>query len=303
MKTEKHRSLSSLRHDNLWGYLFVSPSMIGFVLFVLGPLVMVFLYSMQSRNLLTGHVNFIGFRNFMTMFTGDPLFRKTMVNSLVFMGGLVPMNVVLALSLSILLSKKSGVNGFFQTCFFLPVVTSAVAWAIVWRLMLQGERGVVNQALGLFGIKGPNWLYHETAAMASVIFTRVIKGVGLNMIIYQSALANIPEEFRDAARIDGAGAWHVFRFITLPLLAPTTIMIIIITIMGSLKVFDTIVLMTGGGPSNSTTVLVYYIYYQAFKTFETGYASALSVVLFLITLTITGLQWAMRRRLAFAETA
>ena len=137
--------------------------------------------------------------------------------------------------------------------------------------------------------------------MFSVIFTRAIKGVGLNMVIFLSALANTPEEFTDAARVDGANDWRIFRNITFPLLAPTTLMVIIITVIGSLKVFDTIVLLTNGGPSNATTVLVYYIYYQAFKFFETGYASSLAAILFLVTLVLTVIQWGLRRKVVHAE--
>jgi multiple sugar transport system permease protein len=301
MTRAKQRYRSLVRADALWGYLFIAPSILGFSLFVLGPLVAVFIFSLQSRNLLTGHVSFIGLENYREMLFGDPLFVKTMLNSLVFTAGLVPLNIVLALAFAILLGRQTGISRLFQTIFFAPVVTSAVAWAIVWRFMLQGQQGVVNQALGVFGINGPNWLFEPASAMFAVIFTRAIKGVGLNMVIFLSALSNIPEDFHDAARVDGASEWHIFRHITFPLLAPTTLMVTIITIIGSLKVFDTIVLLTNGGPSNSTTVLVYYIYYQAFRFFETGYASALAVVLFLVALGFTVIQWGLRRRLVYAE--
>jgi multiple sugar transport system permease protein len=289
------------RKDSFWGYLFITPSLLGFLLFVIGPLIAVFIFSTQNRNLLTGEVSFVGLENFRTMIDQDPLFSKTMVNSLIFTAGLVPLNISLALTLAILLSRQTRISRLFQTIYFSPVVTSAVAWAIVWRFMLQGEQGVVNQMLALFGINGPNWLYQPEAAMFAVIFTRAIKGVGLNMVIFLSALSNIPEEFSDAAHVDGASDWHVFRYITFPLLAPTTMMVMIITIIGSLKVFDTIVLLTAGGPANATTVLVYYIYFSAFRVFETGYASALAVVLFLIALVLTAIQWSFRRRFVHAE--
>lgn len=292
---------SLARQDSFWGYLFITPSFLGFLLFVLGPLIAVFIFSFQSRNLLTGQVSFIGLENFQTMVNHDPLFTKTIANSLIFTAGLVPLNITLALTLAILLSRQTRVTRLFQTIYFSPVVTSAVAWAIVWRFMLQGEQGIVNQMLAIFGIDGPNWLFQPESAMFAVIFTRAIKGVGLNMIIFLSALANIPEEFSDAAHVDGANDWHVFRYITFPLLAPTTMMVLIITIIGSLKVFDTIILLTAGGPANATTVLVYYIYFSAFRVFETGYASALAVVLFLIALLLTAVQWSFRRRYVHAE--
>lgn len=292
---------SLLHKDSTWGYLFIAPSILGFFLFVLGPLVAIFIFSLQNRNLLTGQVTFIGLENYRTMLFNDPLYLKTMLNSLIFTAGLVPLNIVLALALAILLERQTGVSRFFQTIFFAPVVTSAVAWAIVWQFMLQGQQGVVNQVLAIFGIQGPNWLFEPASAMFAVIFTRAIKGVGLNMVIFLSALSNIPNDFREAAQVDGADKWHVFRHITFPLLAPTTLMVTIITLIGSLKVFDTIMLLTNGGPSNATTVLVYYIYYQAFRFFETGYSSALAVVLFLIALGLTIIQWGLRRRLVHAE--
>ena len=130
--------------------------------------------------------------------------------------------------------------------------------------------------------------------MISVIVTLVIKNVGLNTIILLSALTNLPNEYREAARVDGATRWQVFRQITLPLLAPTLLFVTVITVIGSLKVFDHIMLMTAGGPANSTMVLVYYIYYQAFQFFETGYASALAVILFILAAALTLIQWLLR---------
>ena len=298
----KQKRLNSWqRKENLWGYLFIAPSMIGFFLFVLYPLLAIFVYSVYDRNLLTGEITFIGLTNYNTMLFNDPLFIKTMRNSLVFTIGLVPLNITMGLIFAILLERQTSISRFFQTVFFVPVVTSAVAWSIVWRFILQGQHGVVNQTLALIGINGPIWLYEPNTAMFSVIFTRAIKGAGLSMVMFLSALSNIPNDFRDAARVDGANEWHVFRHITFPLLAPTTLMVIIITTIGSLKVFDTIMLLTNGGPSNATTVLVYYIYYQAFRFFETGYSSALAVVLFLVAFTLTVIQWRLRRRWVHAE--
>ena len=298
----KQKRLNSWqRKENLWGYLFIAPSMIGFFLFVLYPLLAIFVYSVYDRNLLTGEITFIGLTNYNTMLFNDPLFIKTMRNSLVFTIGLVPLNITMGLIFAILLERQTSISRFFQTVFFVPVVTSAVAWSIVWRFILQGQHGVVNQTLALIGINGPIWLYEPNTAMFSVIFTRAIKGAGLSMVMFLSALSNIPNDFRDAARVDGANEWHVFRHITFPLLAPTKLMVIIITTIGSLKVFDTIMLLTNGGPSNATTVLVYYIYYQAFRFFETGYSSALAVVLFLVAFTLTVIQWRLRRRWVHAE--
>jgi len=274
----------------------VAPQVLGFLTFVIGPIIAVFWFALHRRNLLTGQSTFVGLTNFETMFTSDVVFQKVLVNSLVFTAGLVPLNIALALFLALLLSRQLPGVVAFRTLFFAPVVTSAVAWAIVWRFMLQNESGTINQLLALFGIVGPNWLREEGWAMASVIVTRVLKNVGLNMIIYLAAIQSIPTEYRDAARVDGASGWHVLRYITLPMLAPTTLLISVITIVGSLQVFDHILLMTGGGPANATLVLVFYIYQQGFNFFNTGYASAVAVMLFAVTLVLTLVQWALRSR-------
>jgi multiple sugar transport system permease protein len=290
----RRRSLA--RRDALYGYLFISPQALGFLAFVVGPIAAVFWYSLHQRNLLTGVSTFVGLDNFQTMLASDVVFRKVLLNSLIFTAGLVPLNIVLALLLALLLARQLPGVTLFRTLFFAPVVTSAVAWAIVWRFMLQGEMGTVNQMLALVGLDGPNWLREGGWAMAAVIVTRVLKNVGLNMIIYLAAIKSIPKEYGDAARVDGANAWQVLRNVTLPLLAPTTLLITVITIVGSLQVFDHILLMTGGGPANATSVLVYYIYQQGFRFFATGYASSLAVILFLVTLGLTVMQWFLRGR-------
>lgn len=288
--------LDNHTRDALWGYAFIAPQMIGFILFIILPLVTIFVFSTEERNLLSGAITPVGFDNFRTIFESDILFRKVLLNTLTFTAGLVPLNIALALFLASLLAQKLRGITIFRVLFFSPVVTSAVAWAIVWRFMLQGDQGSINQVLQLVGIDGPNWLRQPGWAMASVIVTLVIKNVGLNTIILLAALTNLPSEYREAATVDGATRWQVFRRITLPLLAPTLLFVTVITVIGSLKVFDHIMLMTAGGPANSTMVLVYYIYYQAFQFFETGYASALAVILFVLALILTIFQWVVRGR-------
>lgn len=282
---------SPQRYDAWYGLAFVAPQVIGFLTFVIGPIIAVFWYSLHQRNLLSGQTTFVGLDNYQRMLFEDPVFTKVLVNSLVFAAGLVPLNILLALVLALLLAQPRPGVTLFRTLFFAPVVTSAVAWAIVWRFMLQDETGTINQAFRIVGIDGPNWLREESWAMTSVIFTRILKNVGLNMLIYLAAIQTIPKEFADAARVDGANRFQVLRYVTIPMLAPTTMFITVVTIVGSMQVFDHILLMTGGGPSNATLVLVYYIYQQGFQFFETGYASTLAVVLFVITMALTVVRW------------
>lgn len=292
--------LSLSRRDALFGYLFIAPQLLGFALLVLGPLVAVVVFSTQERNLLTGEVRNVGLDNFEFMLTEDPFFTKVLKNSLVFSGGLVPFNLILALVLALLLTQRVPGIVFFRMLFFAPVITSTVAWAVVWRFLLQGEAGI-NSFLQLAGINGPNWLREPDWAMFSVIFTQVIKNVGLNTLIFMAALQNIPRDFSDAASVDGANLFQRVRHITVPMLSPTIMLVLLITLIGSLKVFDLIMLLTGGGPANSTNVLVYYIYFRAFKVFQTGYASSLALVLFVMALAITIVQWMLRRRFVYSE--
>ncbi|MEL6524275.1 MAG: sugar ABC transporter permease [Chloroflexota bacterium] len=247
--------MSLKKQDSIFGYLFIAPMMIGYLLVVLGPLVAVLIFSTQERNLLSGTVTNVGLENYERVFT-DPLFGTVLRNSFAFAFGLVPLNVILSMALAILLTQKIRGVIFFRTVFFAPVVTSAVAWAVVWRFLLQDNSGV-NAALQFIGIDGPNWLRDPDWAMFAVIVTRVLKSVGLNMIIFMAALQNIPQDFTDAAQVDGANLFQRIRNITIPLLSPTILLVVLLTIIGSLKVFDHIMLMTGGGPANSTNVLVY----------------------------------------------
>ena len=277
-------------------WLFVSPTILGFVIFFLGPLIAVLLYSFSEWNLLSGQTTYVGLANYADALTVNPDFWHVMRNSVVFAAGLVPFNMALALTLALSLSRPRIGVVFFRTVFFAPVVTSAVAWAIVWKFLLQGEAGAVNQMLALVGIDGPNWLREPDWAMAAVIVTRVIKMVGLNMILYIAALQAIPRDYEAAARLEGASEWQIFRLVTWPLLAPTTLVIMVITTIGSFKVFDHIYLMTGGGPENGTLVLAFYIYQQAFEFFEVGYASALAIIMFAIVLALTVVQVMLRAR-------
>ena len=300
--TKSPAARSLRRKEALTGYAFVLPQLIGFTFFVLIPLVNVFIYSFHNKNMLFGTNIFIGFDNFTKLFTNDSLFWMTLKNTFVFSVMLVPLNLVLALLLALYLGAGGFGTRFTRTVIFLPVVTSGVAWAIVWKYLLQsGTAGPVNYFLSLAGIPGPNWLTDKGWAMISVVINRVLKNLGTNVLIFYGAVMNMPQDVIEAARIDGAGSWVLLRKIKLPLLMPTILMVSIVTMIGSMRVFDTIRLMTDGGPEGSTMVLVYYIYHQAFKMFNTGYASAIAVVLFIIVLILTIIQWALRKKVSHYE--
>lgn len=293
----KRASWLTLRmREAMEAWLFVSPTVAGFLIFFAGPLVAVVWYSLTEWNLLTQQMKYVGLANYRDALFDNLDFWHVVRNSAIFAVGLVPFNMALALTLALGLSRRFPGVIFFRTVFFAPVITSAAAWAIVWKFLLQGESGFVNQILATIGIDGPNWLREPDWAMAAVIFTRVIKMVGLNMVLYIAALQAIPRDYEEAARLEGATNWQVFRWITWPLLGPTTLVIMVITTIGSFKVFDHIYLMTGGGPENGTLVLAFYIYEQGFKFFNVGYASALAMIMFTIVMVLTIVQLTIRRR-------
>lgn len=288
------------RRDKLTAYVFIAPQLAGTVLFVLVPLVLVFWYSLHQWNVLANTFAFSGTDNYRQL-AQDPNLPSVLRATLLFSAGLVVVNLALALLLAVLLNQKLRGTTVFRVVFFSPVVVSLVAWTIVWRFMLQANGGV-NSLLSAAGGHGPNWLRSGGTAMAAVIVVQVLKNVGLNMVLFLAALQGVPPELYEAARTDGAGAWTVFRRITLPLISPTILLTSIITVVGSLQVFAQIAVLTQGGPGTSTTVLVYYLYQQAFQFHAFGYGATLSVLLFLIVLVLTVVQWQFRRRWVFHES-
>lgn len=296
---EKRSKLA--RGEAITGYLFILPQMLGFVILVLVPLVMVFMYSFESRNLLFGNMGFTGLDNYNELIK-DNLFFLTLKNTVIFSLGVVPLNLVLSLALALYLGADAAGTKVVRSVIFLPVITSGVAWAIVFKYLFQGgEAGPINYILSLFGIAGPNWLHEKGWAMFAVVISRVLKNLGMNVLIFMGAVMNLPQDVLEAGRIDGATKPILFSKIKLPLLMPSILMVMIVTVIGSMRVFDTIKLMTDGGPEGSTMVLVYYIYHQAFKTFNIGYASAVAVVLFIIVLLLTVVQWSLRKKASYYE--
>ena len=293
------RSTALARRDWIVAYTMIAPAVLGALAFVIAPLVAVFWFSLHDWNVLANTFVFSGADNYERMLS-DPGLHNSLLVSLWFSIGLVVLNITLALFLAVMLNQKLPGTTTFRTFFFSPVVVSLVAWTIVWSFLLQADGGI-NGFLSLIGVDGPNWLRNDFTAMLSVIIVQVFKNVGMNMILFLAALQGVPEEIMEAARIDGAGAWRRFRAITLPMISPTILLVSILTIVGSLEVFAQIAVLTGGGPGNSTTVLVYYLYQQAFRFNDFGYASGVSVLLFIIVLILTLIQWQTRKRWVFHE--
>ena len=293
------RRLTHQQRDSLAGYAFVAPQVLGIVAFVLVPLALVVYFSFHEWNVLAGTFTFVGVDNFERFLT-DTQIAPVMQATGVFSITLVFFNITLALLLAVLLNRSMRGITFFRTLFFSPVVVSLVAWTIVWGFLFQ-DNGGINGALEVIGIDGPNWLREGPTAMASVVIVQVFKNVGLNMVLFLAALQGVPQELQEAARVDGANSRIVFGRIVIPLISPTILLTFIITIVGSLQVFAQIAVLTQGGPGISTTVLVYYLFQQAFLFGEFGYGSVLSIVLFIIVLVLTVVQWQLRKKWVFYE--
>nr|WP_179603241.1 sugar ABC transporter permease [Neobacillus niacini] len=272
---------------------------IGFLLVMLFPLIYSIYMSLTDWQLL-GDPNFIGTENYQRL-VNDPDFWVVLKNTLIFAAGLVPINIILALLLALLLQKNLPGIGFFRTAIFIPVMTSIVVWSIIWKYMFGTEEGFINQVLAAIGIDGPAWLYDPDLAMGAVIVVSALKNVGLNMVLFLAALQQVDKNLYEASYLDGANKLRQFWNVTLPMITPTVFLTLILTIIGSMKVFGQIYVMTNGGPGNHTKVLVYYIWENAFKLFDFGYASAIALVLFVIILVFTIIQWTARKRWVFHE--
>jgi multiple sugar transport system permease protein len=291
------RSRFSLKQrEAIAGYLFLLPNMIGFVIFTAFAVVASAAISLTSWDLLSSP-EFVGLANYVELFTDDPLFRTVLWNTFYFTIVSVPASTILALILALILN--TGLRGvpIFRTAYFLPVITATVVVALIWRWFYNPDFGILNYALYKLGVDvPPNWLASRTWAMPAVIILSIWKQVGYNMVIFLAGLQSIPSTLYEAAAIDGATGWQRFKHITLPLLTPTTFFVLVISIIGSLQVFDAVLVLTDGGPANATRTMVYHIWEQAFVFLEMGYAAAVAWILFFMVFLVTVLQWKLQAR-------
>jgi len=284
------------RHDGLWALCFLGPNLLLFLGFTLLPMLFGLGVSFFDWNMIEPP-HFVGLGNYLRFFTDDPLTGKVVGNSLYFVLGALPASVLIPLGLAVLLNV--GVRGtrFFRSIYFLPLVASAVAAATIFKWIYAKDFGVLNQITGLVGIPRQDWLFDEKLVIPSLIVVAVWQRIPLNIILYLAALQGVPRTLYEAARIDGAGAWAQFRYVTWPMVTPTTFFVVIITtinlMVGS---FDLVNVMTQGNPLNASNILVFNIWRTAFTYFQMGYASAMSYILFAVVLTFTGIQWMLQRR-------
>jgi multiple sugar transport system permease protein len=275
------------RKSDLHGYWFVMLWLIGFIAFSLGPLIFSFVMSFFRWGLLDTPV-FVGFRNYIDMFTRDRLFWLSLRVTLIYSGVSVPLGMILSLILAMLLNQKIKSMHFFRTIFYLPSVVSGVAVSVLWMWILQADFGVLNYFLSLFGVSGPDWLGDPQWALTALIIMS-FWGIGGGMIIYLAGLQNIPPQFYEASDIDGASKWSQFWYITLPMLTPTIFFNLVTGIIFSFRTFTQGYVMTGGGPLDATMFFALHLFNQAFLHLRMGYASALAWVLFVVIMIFTSL--------------
>jgi len=284
-----------------WGYLFILPAMLIIFAFKLVPLIVGLVISFSDWNLLSSP-EFVGLQNYARLFT-DPVapivFKNTFYYSLIS----VPLNLAISLALAIALNQKVKGVTFFRTAYYIPVVTASVAVSAVWVWLLS-DFGIVNQLLNALHLGSVNFLQDPRYALTSITLVDVWKNLGFNVVIFLAALQDAPDELRDAARVDGANDRGIFRHITLPLSTPSIFFTAVMGVIGSLQAFDLVFNMSfghSGGPARATSTIGFYIWQNAFKYSQMGYASALSFVLMAILLVLTIIQWRMRRRWVYGE--
>lgn len=280
--------------DAVAGYVLVLPAMIGLVLFSLGPIVASGLLSFTRWDGFTAPV-WTGAENYSLLFS-DPLFWTALRNTAYYTIGSVVPSVVLSLLLAVAVNQKIRGVVIFRTLFFLPVISPPVAIAILWGWLYNAQYGLIDAVLNRIGLSPIQWLSEPSTAMPAIIIMSIWSGLGYNMVLFLAGLQGIPQELYDAAKIDGANRWVLFRHVTVPLLSPTTFFIMVLAMISAFQLFDYVYIMTNGGPMYSTMSIVLYIYQMAFQNFKMGYASALAYVLFVIIALVTFVQFRLQRR-------
>ena len=273
----------------------LGPSLIGMFVFLMLPVASSFVLSFSSWDLIGG-IEWIGLDNYWKALA-DPAVLGALRNTVTFILGYLPATVGIALGLALLLNRRIRGRLVFRAIYFVPVVTSWVAVSLIWKWLLNPQYGLINVALGWFGLKGPGWLFDPQWAMTGVILTSIWKDIGFVTVIYLAGLQDIPEHLYEAASLDGATPWQRFRHITLPMLMPTTFFVTTISLISSFQVFDQVWVMTQGGPAGATSVMVELIYKNAFSYYQMGYASAISWVLFALIFAVTIAQNLLQKKL------
>jgi multiple sugar transport system permease protein len=290
------RRVSAMQvREALAAYLFLLPTIMGLLLFSAGPVIASAYVSLTRWDLLSAP-RWIGLANYTALFQ-DPTFWVCVRNTLYYTVVSVPVGTILALLLALVMNRPLRGISIYRAIYFLPVVSSGVAVALMWQWLYQPDFGLINQVLGwLFPHLSPiRWLSSPVWAMPAIIILSVWQNLGFNMIIFLAGLKGISREYYEAAQIDGAGRWAQLRYVTVPQLSPVTFLVVILGIIGSFQVFDYAFVLTQGGPVDATRTIVYYLFQNGFQWFNMGYAAAIAYILFIMTLVITAVQFLVQR--------
>jgi len=285
------------RREFLFGLLFVSPFLIGVLLFWVGPMLYSIFLTTQKWNMIAPP-QFVGLRN-INKLLADPLVKTALLNTAYYTFIGVPLQLIVAFALALMLNQSIKGRAVYRTIYYLPSLTPAVASAVVW-LQILSQKGLLNQFLANFGLEPINWLFQPAATKPAFILMS-LWSVGPQMIIFLAGLQNVPQELMEAAEIDGASTWRRFRNITLPLISPVLFFNLVVGIIGSFQIFTGAFIMTNGGPQNATLFMVLYIYRQGFMYFDMGYAALLSWLLFFVIMIFTALQFRVSNRWVYYE--
>lgn len=286
------------RTEHRWALAFVAAPIVGFLLFTLYPIGFAVYASLTSWNGL-GPMTFVGLDNYVTLIQ-DEYFLKTLYNTFFYMIG-IPIGLVLALLLALALNRKIPGRTAFRAIYYVPVISSLAAIAIVWQFAYNGDFGLVNQALAWFGVDGPDWLQNTATVKPAIILMAIWKGLGYSMLLYLAAIQSVPASLYEAAALDGANAFQRLRSITLPMVRPVTFFLVVTNVIAGSQIFTEVNIMTPtGGPEFSSASIVFYIVRKAFKYQQMGYATAMSIVLGLLVFVITLIQFRLNRRNSFS---
>ena len=284
-----------LTDDTPWAMLMLAPNIIGFFMFMVFPILATLFFSFTEYDLI-GAPKIIGLDNYVELFR-DPIIATTLNNTLVFTLITVPIGMAFSLLLAIFLDQKIAFKRFYRGAYFLPSITSMVAVSIVWQWIYNPEFGLMNYLLSFVGIRGITWLSSSSTSLLSLAIVNIWKSAGYNMMLFLAGLQGISNTYYEAGQLDGASKWKQFIHITLPMLSPNSFFIFIIYFISSFLVFYSFILMTKGGPGRSSSVLVHYLYQNAFQYFSMGYACAIAYLLFFIVLLVTMLNMRLERKI------
>jgi multiple sugar transport system permease protein len=284
------------RHEAVTGFAFVLPSVVGFVVFVLGPLVAAFVIGFTEYDIVTSP-EWVGLENFRRLWRDDRL-RETYVNTVVYVVCAVVLINVIGLALAVMVNRRmpGWARTVLRSVYFFPSLIGLTYVSIIWQAMFQKDTGVVNHYLSEVGGPRIDWLNDERWSVVSVVIVDTWRNVGLTMLIYVSALQNVPRSLLEAAEIDGAGRWRSFRSVTLPMISPSVFFNVTMVMIGAFQIYESVIVLTGGGPGDASRSVVMYLAEQGFQQYNMGYASAIGTTLFLIIVSLTLVQFGLRKR-------